>query len=111
MSSLIRSEPPYENLSSDSDVVLRARPLALELLVEMPWTDRMSRVPYPVSETLALRREDLGLVAVPDKNLIDQDRLLNEIAVTVLDERLDSIVGRLALDERTAQPEAERAVG
>ena len=111
MSFLIRSEPHYENLSSVSDVVLRARPLALEFLVEMPWTNRMSRVTYPVSETLAFRREDPGLVAVPDRTLIDQDRLLNEIAVTVLDERVDSIVVRPALDERTAQSEAERAIG
>ena len=110
MSFLIRSEPHYENLSSISDVVLHARPLALEFLVEMPWTDRMSHVTYPVSETLPFRREDPGLVAVPDKNLIDQDELLNENAVTILDERPDSIVDRPALNERTAQPEAERTI-
>ena len=111
MSFLIRSEPHYENLSSDSDVVLGARPLALELLVEKLWTDRMPRVPHSVSETLSFKREVLGLVAVPDKNLTKQDRFLNGIAVSFLDERLDSIVGRLALDEPAVQPKAERAMG
>ena len=111
MSSLIQSEPHYGNLSHDSTDLLRARLLALELMVELLWTDRMSRVPNPVDETLAFKREVLGLVALPDPDLREQERRLHDMSVTFIDERLNSVVNRLAFGEPTAQQNAKRAAG
>ena len=111
MSSLIQSEPHYGNLARDSTDLLRARLLALELMVELLWTDRMSRVPNPVDGTLAFRREVLGSVARTDPDLREEERRLHDMTVAFLDERLNAVVERLAFDESAAQPTANRATG
>ena len=111
MSSLIHSEPQSSNLARDSTILLRARLLTLELMVDLLWADRMSRVPNPVDETLAFKREVLGSVAVPDPDLREEVRRLYDIAVGFIDERLNSIVNRLAFDESLGQKTVKRAAG
>ena len=111
MSSLIHSEPRYANLDSNSPGPLRARLMALELMVELLLTDRMSRVPNPVDETLAFKREVLGLVAVPDPDLREEDRRLHDMAVAFLDERLNAVVSRVAFDDTPVQSKANTAIG
>ncbi len=111
MSSLIRSEPHYGNLARSSTDLLRARLLALELMVELLLTDRMLRVPNPVDDTLAFKREVLGLVARTDPDLREEERRLHDMAITFLDERLNAVVNRVAFGEPTAEPSAKRATG
>ena len=111
MSSLIEAEPRYGNVSRDETIVLRARLSALELLIELLLADRMERVPNPVDGALAFKREVLGLVAVTDPGLREEDRRLHDMAVAFLDQRLSSTVGRVAFDDSTSQPNVKRATG
>lgn len=71
-------------------IVLRARLIAVETLLEMLWTHELSKVEDPVGEAEQLKETVLGLVRY------DEDDVYERLSFESLEERLDSIIHRVS---------------
>ena len=96
MSLLVEPDPSLAQ-DGDPNLVFRARFLALELLIDMLWTDRLAKLTNPVDHAINLRRDVLRAVTLRPHEVMDEDhRLLHDTSVALLDERLNNIVNRVA---------------
>ena len=98
MTSLIHSEPALvsgTNSTHHSDLVVRARFLVLEAMVEMLWTDRLSRLSDPAKEARDFKNEVIGSVAVLLDRDDDQKAAVHDMTLELMSDRLDSIIERV----------------
>lgn len=71
-------------------IVLRARLAAVETLLDMLWTNELSKVEDPVKEAQELKETVLGLVTY------DEDDVYEQLSFEYMEERLDSIIDRVS---------------
>lgn len=71
-------------------IVLRARLTAVETLLDMLWTNELSKVEDPVKEAQELKETILGLVRY------DEDDVYEQLSFEYMEERLDSIIDRVS---------------
>lgn len=71
-------------------IVLRARLTAVETLLDMLWTNELSKVEDPVKEAQDLKETVLGLVTY------DEDDVYEQLSFEYMEERLDSIIDRVS---------------
>ena len=71
-------------------IVLRARLTAVETLLDMLWTNELSKVDNPVKEAQDLKETVLGLVTH------DEDDVYEQLSFEYMEERLDSIIDRVS---------------
>ena len=71
-------------------IVLRARLTAVETLLDMLWTNELSKVEDPIKEAQELKETVLGLVTY------DEDDVYEQLSFEYMEERLDSIIDRVS---------------
>ena len=70
-------------------IVLRAKLTAVETLLDMLWTNELSKTEDPVKEAQDLKETVLGLVTY------DEDDVYEQLSFEYMEERLDSIIHRV----------------
>ncbi len=71
-------------------IVLRAKLTAVETLLDMLWTNELSKAEDPVGEAKDLKETVLGLVKH------NEDDVYEQLSFEYLEERLDSIIHRVS---------------
>ena len=71
-------------------IVLRAKLTAVETLLDMLWTNELSKTEDPVKEAQELKETVLGLVSY------DEDDVYEQLSFEYMEERLDSIIDRVS---------------
>ncbi len=110
MSQLVNSEPHLFEDANDG-LAYRARFLVLELMVDILMTDRLAKLSNPVSEAISLKHEVLSFAAMPPGEEDAELRQLHDMAVMLLDQRLNTIVNRVAsLEPAQLRENAKHAI-
>ena len=71
-------------------IVLRTRLTAVETLLDMLWTNELSKVDNPVKEAQDLKETVLGLVTYDEGDVYEQ------LSFEYMEERLNSIIDRVS---------------
>lgn len=71
-------------------IVLRAKITAIETLLDMLWTNELSKAEDPVGEAQELKETVLGLIEY------NEDDVYEQLSFKYIEERLDSIIHRVS---------------
>ncbi len=71
-------------------IVLRAKLSAVETLLDMLWTNELSKTEDPIKEAQDLKETVLGLIKY------DEDDVYEQLSFEYMEERLDSIIDRVS---------------
>ncbi len=71
-------------------IVLRAKLTAIETLLDMLWTNELSKAEDPIREAQELKETVLGLVRY------NKDDVYEQLSFEYIEERLDSIIHRVS---------------